>query len=137
MQQAVEAPVARQRRIRHLVVVRGQRPLQVEYRDAGFGRAAGGDLGVHGFELIHVAADQNDARLVPGAGERDRAAQPRARTGDGDHAARQLIGSCDVCAGIERGTHAVKPPFESARSAKRPASARRAARHARQGSSSA
>src|SRR2546429_2473543 len=38
VQQAIEAPVALEHRIGHPVVVRGQRPLQVEHRDAGLGR---------------------------------------------------------------------------------------------------
>ena len=72
VQQAIESAVAREQRVRQLIVIARQRLLQVEHRDAGRRRAARGNLLVNGFERCAVSADQHERGLVTRTGDGDR-----------------------------------------------------------------
>ena len=65
------------------------------------GRAERGDFGVHGFELAHRAAEQDDFGAGRGQRQRHRAADAGARAGDHDDAAVQFLGLRLVTARVE------------------------------------
>ncbi len=60
---------------------------------------------MHGFEPLHVAPDEHDGRAVRGTGNRQRLADAARRPGDGDDAARELIGTNGNGARIESSIH--------------------------------
>ena len=68
----------------------------------GSGATCRFDLRMDGFEFAGVAADQNHVRTITCASERNGAADTTARTGYGDDAARELIGSGDMVLQFER-----------------------------------
>ena len=101
VQQAVEPAVALLDGGGDGFVVRGERAFEVERHDAGFGAAERGDFRVHGFELAHRAAEQDDFGAGRGQRQRDGAADAGTGAGDHDDAALKFVGRRLVRARIE------------------------------------
>ncbi len=90
MQQAIETAIALQQRRGDLVVISGERFLQVQKGDEGFRASGRLDLRMNRFQLSSVAADQDDVGAVAGAGKRNCTSESAAGAGNGDDAAGEL-----------------------------------------------
>jgi hypothetical protein len=101
VQQAIQPAVTLEHGSGNLVIVRGERLLQIQQRDDRLGCAAGFDFRVDRFQLAGVAADEDHLRPMRGAGDRNRTAHAAACAGDGDDPAGELGRTCRVRAGIE------------------------------------
>ena len=111
VQQAVEPAVTLFDGGGHGFVVRGERAFEIERHDAGFGAAERGDLGVHGFELAHRAAEQDHFGARRGQRQRHGAADAGTCARDHDDAAGEFIGEPAVLARIESSQVHVRKSF--------------------------
>jgi hypothetical protein len=101
IEQPVEPAVTARNGSRDRFVVRGQRALEVEGHDAGFGGAQLCDFGVDGLQLAHGAAQQDDFRARGRERQRDGAADAGSRTRHHDGAALEFSRGRLVCARVE------------------------------------
>src|SRR6185437_2978270 len=93
VEEAVEAAVFRHHRVGELIVVLGERFLEIEQRNDWLRAAGLLDLRMDFLELPRVAANQNHVCAVAGTRHCHRTSDTAARTGYSDDASRELGGA--------------------------------------------